>query len=740
MNSHPGSNFQGAILFTAPFNGYLRAAYLAATIGQVGTMPPYDDTQNMPGKLHVLDLYSKYYPTAGVFSATIQDNSNNAKLMFNWVSSHPSGDSLLMFALPHHVDILDPGTQKDTVLTQYKVIKGRLTGIKGKTWTMNETLVKTGWRSEDHNLANNTLDKYRDLLFKTLQGDRDTVAGATAFPPGYLNQINTSTYFGGKQLAKKGRLAVIADELQTWYPAAPVAKSIRDTLKAELNRWLNGTPQFLLPGWLQNGFRYDTVYGGIVNTLDVDQVGADFGNSVYTDHHFHYGYFLYAAAALAKADTAWGQAYRQKILMLARDIANPSIQDRYFIKERNKDWFDGHCWAQGLSDAAGVGNNQESTSESVNAWYGLYLLGRALGDKNLENTGRLYLSTEIRSAQKYWQIGPVSYYPHEYTDLYKVVGNLYATSINSLVAFGTIPGDPRMVYGIQQIPTTPVNNSLLYEPWCDSIFSFYYKKSSMFNPVAPNVPDDLDMQWATVNLAAMSLSKPGHGYGYFRGYLNNYKYYSDGATRNIVNYDDGESKTNVLYNTLVNAASNLVDFKVFLDVNIRVIRQDTLGDCNGEVLVEVLNPDQADPPFHYFWLFDGREEDFYTREAQIDSLCPGRHVLEVIDGEFNIGYATVTIENLSAIKEGTSKPGITVYPNPSGNGLFTLSWEKAGIVPDRITVTHSGGQVLFSLEPAAAGKQTREINLSAYPAGMYMLVLHLSSGETIHHKLVKLNP
>lgn len=32
---------------------------------------------------------------------------------------------------------------------------------------------------------------------------------------------------------------------------------------------------------------------------------ADFGNGQYNDHHFHYGYFAYAAAALGRKDAAW---------------------------------------------------------------------------------------------------------------------------------------------------------------------------------------------------------------------------------------------------------------------------------------------------------------------------------------------------------------------------------------------------------------------------------------------------
>lgn len=53
--------------------------------------------------------------------------------------------------------------------------------------------------------------------------------------------------------------------------------------------------------------------------------------------------------------------------------------------------------------------NQESTSEAVNAWYGLYLFGLATNNRRLADFGRVLLATEIRSARKYWQITKNTY-------------------------------------------------------------------------------------------------------------------------------------------------------------------------------------------------------------------------------------------------------------------------------------------------------------------------------------------
>ena len=47
---------------------------------------------------------------------------------------------------------------------------------------------------------------------------------------------------------------------------------------------------------------------------------------------------------------------------------------------------------------------QESTSEAVNAYYGLYLLGEARGSAALADWGRVLLAMELRSAQRYWHV------------------------------------------------------------------------------------------------------------------------------------------------------------------------------------------------------------------------------------------------------------------------------------------------------------------------------------------------
>jgi len=55
--------------------------------------------------------------------------------------------------------------------------------------------------------------------------------------------------------------------------------------------------------------------------------------------HFHYGYHIYAAAVVAHFDHDWGRRFFDKVMLLIRNVANPSEHDAFFTKFRHKDWF-----------------------------------------------------------------------------------------------------------------------------------------------------------------------------------------------------------------------------------------------------------------------------------------------------------------------------------------------------------------------------------------------------------------
>ena len=91
------------------------------------------------------------------------------------------------------------------------------------------------------------------------------------------------------------------------------------------------------------------------------------------------GYHIYAAAILAHFDEDWGKQYYDQVLLLVRNIANPSKNDRSFPLFRHKDWFRGFSWASGVVNPPYLnGKNQESSSEAIAAYESVAVYGQVM--------------------------------------------------------------------------------------------------------------------------------------------------------------------------------------------------------------------------------------------------------------------------------------------------------------------------------------------------------------------------
>lgn len=156
------------------------------------------------------------------------------------------------------------------------------------------------------------------------------------------------TYFSGKLLARLGRIILISDQLGLSDSAE--FRDAVDHLRSGVEIWLNGSAQ--------SPFLYDKTWRGLVmcgcdyayenhvgfcrnkfpNCPALVDQGQNFGAGFYNDHHYHFGYHIYAAAVLSKFDSVWGRKFHQHVLLYIRDIANPSDEDIYFPTWRHKDW------------------------------------------------------------------------------------------------------------------------------------------------------------------------------------------------------------------------------------------------------------------------------------------------------------------------------------------------------------------------------------------------------------------
>ncbi|MDP6198939.1 MAG: glycosyl hydrolase, partial [Porticoccaceae bacterium] len=118
------------------------------------------------------------------------------------------------------------------------------------------------------------------------------------------------------------------------------------------------------------------------------------------DHHFHYGYFVRAAAEICRVDLDWcgEDQYGPMIELLIRDYAADK-DDPLFPHMRNFDPANGFSWADGQVNFM-RGNNNESTSEAATAYGAIILYGLATGNTELTERG-MYLHASTGAA--YWE-------------------------------------------------------------------------------------------------------------------------------------------------------------------------------------------------------------------------------------------------------------------------------------------------------------------------------------------------
>jgi hypothetical protein len=193
-------------------------------------------------------------------------------------------------------------------------------------------------------------------------------------------------YGAGKELLKVAHLLEIAEGIGD----TALTESATTILRRSLTDWCTATP-----GEQRSFLAWDPRLGGIV------ALPPAFGSEHYNDHHFHYGYFIRAAAVLARADPSFARDYGDCVRLLIRDIASPDRGDPSFPFLRNFDPYAGHSWASGLTKF-GDAQNQESSSEAIQAWYAVALWGRVTGDAVLRDLGTWLLAQEAEAARIYW--------------------------------------------------------------------------------------------------------------------------------------------------------------------------------------------------------------------------------------------------------------------------------------------------------------------------------------------------
>ena len=253
-------------------------------------------------------------------------------------------------------------------------------------------------------------------------------------------QIGKGPYWQGKGLLRTTKLL---DVVQV-QGGQEQQQRLLDLIKGRIEEWFSGADR-------QRYFHLDRTLGTVLSYpeeyFSVEQMN---------DHHFHYGYWIRAMAEMALRDPQWASPERWggMVPWLIRDIATAERGRADFPFLRHFDVYEGHSWASGIA-LGDLGNNQESSSEAINAWVGLILWGEIHGDTSLRDLGVYLYNTEIEAIRHYWlDVHGLVFapeYPHVETSMLFGGGYKHNTWWTD---------EPRQIKGINLLPITTASTYL----------------------------------------------------------------------------------------------------------------------------------------------------------------------------------------------------------------------------------------------------------------------------------------
>lgn len=175
--------------------------------------------------------------------------------------------TLITFALPHHLDLLDPDTKPDGKSYCRSSLYGPTCLVEGATWTLKENLPRIGLQAPRAPRA-----QFVPALAEAVMEDINYTL------PEFFERGAGDTYFSGKMISKLSRILLITEELEdicggkrhdvdmTEYrpicsnvtlPSRRQQREALDRLRRYVQVWIDGTGE--------TPFVYDATWGGVVS-------------------------------------------------------------------------------------------------------------------------------------------------------------------------------------------------------------------------------------------------------------------------------------------------------------------------------------------------------------------------------------------------------------------------------------------------------------------------------------------
>lgn len=396
--------------------------------------------ENPENRLDVLDEYAKCV----VLGGRVQFLSHKR---YNLEWETVGEGSFLHFALEHHLhSFLEPPTNV-SILAE-STTHGRMHGIcssrsrdngRIRVWELAEPKSMPIRFEPQHGIDPAYVKEFR--IDERLKEEIES---------SWVISREGSYYFNGKLMQKFASLCLMAHD-DAINRDDKIKRICLEKLASLWDSFLsNGDGEWPHP------LVFDEIYGGIVSSegFKKNDQNVDFGNTVYNDHHYHYGYWLVSASIFLHLHPGYPRAkeLRGKIDVLVRDVANPNASDHWFPRFRHFDWFLGHSYSHGVTPMAD-GKDQESISEEINFHYGLMLWGMATDRLDVEQLGELLLKINARTARTYFFMADDNViHPKEFVPN-KVTGIFFDNKADCTTWFSP---ERHCIHGIQMLPFSPV--------------------------------------------------------------------------------------------------------------------------------------------------------------------------------------------------------------------------------------------------------------------------------------------
>jgi endoglucanase Acf2 len=256
-------------------------------------------------------------------------------------------------------------------------------------------------------------------------------ARAEPFPPGL--EGTRDAFWEGKSFGRVAALVPLADGLGE----TAMRRDLVAAIERELEDWFDGQPP--------RRFVYDSTWKALIGSPAM--YGSD---TELNDHHFHYGYFVIAAATVARYDRAWAERWAPAIELLIRDAGSWRHDDPLFPFARHFDPYAGHSWASGTTSPFPNGNNEESSSEELNFAAAVALWGEEMGRPEIRDFGLWLFSTATEAIAQYWYDADREVFPSGFSH----------TAVGIVWGSGAVHGtwfnpQPAFIHGIQLTPMFP---------------------------------------------------------------------------------------------------------------------------------------------------------------------------------------------------------------------------------------------------------------------------------------------